>query len=99
MLELLKSIIVCREATLDPYINIPLNTELCVEGCKEVYCQLSMSRFSPPTFQISLFCSFTLEEILYLLTSNERPQSDGRKVIFPVSVPAVVQKIFEVCLV
>lgn len=34
VLDLLKSILVCREATWDPYINIPLNIELCVGGYK-----------------------------------------------------------------
>lgn len=112
MLELSKSIMVCREATLDPHINIPLNIELCVEGCKEVYYQISISRFSLPSFQIFLY-GFRLEEILYLLTSNIKDHSlmgaeEELSLLFPkqrkvisvfVSVPAIVQKIFKVCLV
>lgn len=57
MLELLKSIMVCSEAAFDPYINIPLIIELCVKGYKEVYYQLSISRFIPPSFQIFLYGS------------------------------------------
>lgn len=78
MLELPKSLMVCREATLDRYINIPLNIELCVEGCKGVYYQISISRFSPPSFQIFLY-GFRLEEILYLLTSSMKKKSVGSK--------------------
>lgn len=112
MPELLKSIMVCREATLEPYTNIALNIELYVEGYK-VYYQISVSGLSHPCFWIFLLYCFGLEEILYILTSNMKDHSlmgaeeelsllfpKQRKVIvFPVSVPAIVQKIFGICLV